>query len=53
MVYVIGSVLSFAALYAIWFATPMDAVIFARHYATLCAILFAELEGGIELHQAK
>ena len=44
MVYVNGSVMLFAALYAIWFATPMDAIKFARQYATLCAIGFAELD---------
>ena len=46
MVYVIGSVIRFAIMYAIGFATCLDAIEFARQYAALCAIGFAELDEG-------
>ena len=46
MVYVNGSVIQFAKLDAIWFATSLDAMTFARQHAKVGAIGFAELEGG-------
>ena len=42
MVYVNGSVIKFAALDAIWFATSLDAMKFARQHAKLGAIGFAD-----------
>ena len=46
VLYVNGSVIKFAKLDAIWFATSLDALTFARQHAKLGAIGFAELEGG-------